>query len=198
MIEPKHTPDQGKGRLSTVGRQFFNLIEFDENEELLLEVRKHPFGLLIIVFTSAIISFTVLASSFILASTSIMSDIGLAGQERFVALFGFIFAVLIFLVTGVYAQLYRSNVVYITNEKVAQVLYITIFNRKISQLNIGDIQDVTVSQRGFFAQALKYGTLVIESAGEQQNYTFSFVPNPQEAAKTIITAHEANLKRFGN
>src|SRR5690606_33522999 len=158
------TPDQGRSRLSSMGRQFFKLIEFDENEELLLEIRKHPFGLLIIVLTSAFIGLSVLAASFALAASGFLSEIELAGSEKFVALGGFIITILIFIVTGIYAKLYRRNVVYVTNEKIAQVLYITLFNRKISQLNIGDIQDVTVSQRGVLAHLFGYGSLVIETA----------------------------------
>lgn len=198
MQEMKHTPDQGKNRLSHVGAQFFKLIEFDDNEELLLEVRKHSFGLILLIITGVFIAFAVFLVAAILASSGFLADIGLDGGRSFIALLGFILAVLAIVVTGINAQLYRSNVVYVTNEKVAQVLYVTLFHRKISQLNIGDVQDVTVTQQGFLAHAFHYGTLVIETAGEQQNYTFTFVPNPHETAKVIITAHEANLKLHGN
>lgn len=198
MIPTPHTKDQGKSRLSQMGRRYFKLIEFDDNEELLLEIRKHPFGLTILVAGGIAVALTVLIATFILASSSIFADIDLASLRPFVALFGFLFAVVSLVATAIFAQLYRSDVVYVTNEKVAQVLYQTIFHRKVSQLNIGDVQDVTVSQRGVFAHAFNYGTLVIETAGEQQNYTFTFVPEPHESAKVIITSHEANLKLYGN
>lgn len=198
MIETKHTPDQGKSRLSHMGKRFFSLIEFDQNEELLLEIRKHPFGLLLILLTAGIIATTVLIGTFTIAASSVIGEFELDSGRRYIALFGFILASLIFIVAAIYAQLYRSNVVYVTNEKIAQVLYITLFNRKISQLNIGDVQDVTVSQKGIFAHLFGYGTLVIETAGEQQNYTFTFVPHPHAVAKVIIEAHEVNLKQYGN
>ncbi len=193
-----HTPDQGKSKLSHVGAQFFKLIEFDDKEELLLEVRKHSFGLILLIVTGILIAFAVFLVVIVLASVGFLSDVGLDSARPFIALLGFILAVLAVVVTGINAQLYRSNVVYVTNEKIAQVLYVTLFHRKISQLNIGDVQDVTVTQQGFLAHAFNYGTLVIETAGEQQNYTFTFVPEPHEAAKVIITAHEANLKQYGN
>lgn len=198
MKVTEHTPDQGKHRLSHVGKRFFKLIEFDDKEELLLEVRKHPFGLFVIVLTSALIAATVIVATFILASSSFLSDINLDGGRKYIALTGFILAVLVFLVTAIFAELYRSDVVYITNEKIAQVLYITLFNRKISQLNIGDVQDVTVTQKGVFARLFNFGTLVIETAGEQQNYTFTYVPHPSQAGRVIIESHEANAKLYGN
>ncbi len=198
MIETQHTPDQGRSRLSHIGKRYFKLIEFDENEELLLEIRKHPFGLFVIVLTSALIASTVLIGTFVIAASSFLNEINLDASRRYIALLGFILAALIFVITGIFAQLYRSNVVYITNEKIAQILFITIFHRKVSQLNIGDVQDVTVSQQGIFARLFNFGTLVIETAGEQQNYTFTYVPEPDQTARVIITAHEANLKSYGN
>lgn len=198
MIPAAHTPDQGKSRLSHMGKRFFKLIEFDDNEELLLEVRKHPFGLFVLLASGIAIALVLVGATFIIASSSFVSDISLDNSRPFIAFLGFILAVVVMVATGIYVQLYRSDVVYVTNEKVAQVLYQTIFHRKVSQLNMGDVQDVTVSQRGVFAHIFNYGTLVIETAGEQQNYTFSFVPEPHETAKVIIMAHEANLKLYGN
>lgn len=198
MIEPKHTPDQGRHKLSHVGKRFFKLIEFDDNEELMLEVRKHPFGFAIIIVLGAAIGLSVLVATFAIASSSFLNDLNLDNGRPYIALLGFILTILIILATAIYAQLYRSDVVYITNEKVAQVLYQTIFHRKVSQLNIGDVQDVSVTQKGVFAHMFDYGTLVIETAGEQQNYTFTFVPHPHTVAKVIITSHEANLKQYGN
>jgi len=198
MIEMQKTPDQGKNKLSHVGRQFFELIEFDENEELLLEIRKHPFGYIVLLVAGAIIALSVIIATFAVASSGLLGELGFGSGRSFVALFGFLLAVLIIAATAIYSQLYRSDVVYITNEKVAQVLYQTIFHRKVSQLNIGDVQDVSVTQKGIFAHMFDYGTLVIETAGEQQNYTFSFVPSPHTSAKVIITSHEANLKLYGN
>lgn len=197
-MEMKIAKDQGKGRLSAVGRRYFSLIEFDEKEELLLEIRKHPFGLAVIVLTGLIIALVVFLGTSIIAASQFISEIDLDFARRYIALFGFLLSVLIIGVSLIYAQLYRNSVVYVTNEKVAQVLYLTLFNRKISQLGVGDVQDVTVIQRGFLASLFNYGTLVIETAGEQQNYTFSFVPEPHKASKIIVSAHEENLKLYGN
>jgi len=74
------------------------------------------------------------------------------------------------------------------------MLYKTIFDRKISQLGIGDVQDVTVTQKGIFARIFNYGTLVIETAGEQVNYIFTYTPRPYETAKQIVGSHENIVK----
>jgi uncharacterized membrane protein YdbT with pleckstrin-like domain len=185
--------------LSAIGNKFFSLIEFDDDEELLLEIRKHYFGLWMMILSGMFIAMAALLLSILAASSNFMEYLGFDGSANgIIGLLGFVLVIFVAVLTLIFAQLYRSNVVFVTNEKLAQVLYITLFNRKISQLNIGDIQDVTVTQKGFFAHIFGYGTLVVETAGEQQNYTFTFVPHPYPAAKLIIQAHEANLKQYGN
>ena len=86
----------------------------------------------------------------------------------------------------------------VTSEKLAQLLNPSLFNRKISQLSIGDVQDVSVHQNGIFPHIFDYGTVVIETAGEQQNYTFTFAPEPYKCAQAMVNAHEENLKLYGN
>jgi len=198
MNEIKYSKDQGRHLLSAMGKKYFSLIEFDDNEELLLEIRKHWFGLFMIIVTGTVISFSVLMVMFAAASSDFLKDVGLENSRGLVAFMGYIIFLLTAVLTLISVLLYRSNVIYITNEKIAQVLYINIFNRKVSQLNIGDVQDVTIQQKGIVANSLNYGKLVIETAGEQEPYHFTFVPKPNQAAKVIIQAHEVNLKLYGN
>lgn len=193
--------DQGMDKLSPIGQKYFKLIEFDDEERLELEIRKHFIGLFFIVLTGLFIMAAIIVVTIALTLGLQDRQVVATGGGDFsavVILIGFILAILAGISMAIGAYLYRSNVVFITNQKIAQVLYLTIFNRKISQLNIGDVQDVTVSQRGFFAHIFNFGTLVIETAGEQQNYTFTFVPDPYQSAKTIIGLHEKNIAQFGN
>lgn len=193
-------PDQ----LSACGKKFFERIEFDENEQLHMEVRKDPFGLFLIYLSGAIatlIMFSILVlggSMFDLVSFG--DTIGTSGDSLRAIMIGVGFFMTLFaiLVTAVAAYLYTNNVVLITSEKITQQLYLSLFNRKISQLSIADVQDVTVKQQGIFAHIFDYGTLTIETAGEQSNYTFTFTPKPYETAKTLVSAHEIDVSRHGN
>lgn len=189
---------RGQSHLSHIGRKYFKFIEFDDKEILLGEIRKHPFGLLVIFLSGALIAAAIFFGIVIMVASGFLRSLGLNDFDSVAVFASFLLALIVLGITFVNAHLYRNNVVFITNEKVAQVLFISLFSRKISQLSIGDVQDVTVHQDGFLANAFGYGTLVIETAGEQQNYTFTFVPNPYENSKLIINAHESNLKLYGN
>lgn len=186
-MDPKH--------LSPSARQVFQLIEFDENEILLFEIRKHWFG----VFIIYAIGFLVMISSLVVAvGAAMMNDPNFEQVKMPVILISFLLSLLSVLGTAIAAYIYKSNVMLITSEKIAQLLVHGIFSRKVSQLSIGDVQDVTVRQNGIFPHMLKYGTIVIETAGEQQNYNYTFTPDPYKAAKAMVSAHEENLKLHGN
>lgn len=188
-------------KLSPSARQAFKLIEFDEKEKLLLEIRKHPFGLFIIYLIGGFVTVTMLSLSFGIAlARGDVLGIGVDATtlQLPIIFISFLLAILSLVMTAIGSYLYKSNVVLVTSEKISQLINLTIFNRKISQLSIGDVQDVTVVQRGLFAHWFKYGTIVIETAGEQSNYNFTFAPDPYEAAKVIVGAHESNLREFGN
>lgn len=188
--------------LSPRGRNLFKMIEFDPDENLLGEIRKHPFGLFVIFLTGGLIALALLLCLMILPLLLTEDPIGLGidivSIRSVLVGLGFLLTVLALIMTAIAAYLYQSNIVIITSEKITQLLYKTIFDRKISQLSIGDVQDVTIKQIGIFARIFNYGTLVIETAGEQQNYTFTYTPSPYETGKLIVGSHEENLKKYGN
>ncbi len=188
-------------RLSNEGRKHFNLIEFDANERLVTEIRKDPVGLVVILLIGGLVTALSLLTAVFVSSVNLDSFFNTTGPNDFriaAAIAAIMVALLGVLGTYVGMFLYRSNVIYVTSEKIAQVLYTSLFNRKISQLSIGDVQDVTVTQKGIPAHIFNYGVLVIETAGEQQNYTFTYVPDPYVVSKSIVGSHEQNLTQYGN
>lgn len=192
---------QAMGRLSREGKKFFKFIEFDAKEELVMEIRKHPFGLFLILLSGAFVILALFATLVAIGTFNFGEELGVEQLNTYrpvAAIIMFLILLGTAIMTFIGAFLYISNVIYVTSEKIAQVLYLSLFNRKISQLSIGDVQDVTVSQKGIFAHFFGYGTLVIETAGEQQNYTFSYVPDPYTAARQIVGSHERNLELHGN
>lgn len=199
--EVNHRQEASK-KLSVEGRKFFDFIEFDQDEELVTEIRKHPFGLFLIYFIGGFVLLTLLFFLIFVANFNLgelgLGDTNTSNLRAIAILIGLLLMVGGIAMTFISAFLYKSNVIYVTNEKIAQVLYVSLFHRKISQLSIGDVQDVTVRQSGIFAHLFKFGTLTIETAGEQQNYTFTYIPEPYQNSKLIVGAHEKNLVLHGN
>lgn len=196
-------PHPVEAKLSGPAQRLMERIEFDANEKLICEVRKHPFGMFIIIFGGIALAFATLIATSVV-SGYLSNNAGLLGAgagsllSPIVMIVGIVFAGLIGLGTLVGMYIYENDVMLVTSEKLAQMIYKSIFNRNISQLSIGDVQDVNVNQKGIFAHLFNYGTIVIETAGEQQNYNFTFARHPYKCGKDIVNAHETNLSLHGN
>lgn len=197
-MEQEHIPSNLSGRAKSLLKQ----IEYDDNEQVVCEVRKHPFGLFLIYVSGGFVAFILFCMLVLLpyALDASGQDIGvsLATIKPISALVGLILTSLSLVMTAIIGFLYQANVVLVTNEKISQQIYRTLFDKKVSQLSIGDIQDVTVSQVGVFAKIFGYGTLMIETAGEQNNYIFNYSVKPFECSKAIVGAQEAYIAKYGN
>lgn len=191
-------------KLTPLGRKFCSMIEFDREEKLILEIRRHWFGLFMIYFTAILSVCVIFGMTLGFASSSsyglVVDSSGVSGEglRQVITMIGLILSIAIVIVAGIGVFLYTNSVVLVTTQKIAQMLYITIFHRKISQLHIAEVQDVTVRQKGILAHIFNYGTLVVETSGEQNNYIFTFTPKPYESAKQIVEAKEENAEIFGN
>lgn len=58
----------------------------------------------------------------------------------------------------------------ITDKRIIDIEQIGLFKREASEIPFFRVQDVTVSIPGFLATLLKFGTLTIQTAGEQNFY----------------------------
>jgi len=109
-----------------------------------------------------------------------------------------IFLILFIFVAGLIGRsVYWANALMITDENIIQVLRPTLLNQEVAQLNLAKIQDVSVYQKGAFQMAFKYGTVVIETAGEISSYHFAYAPRPNDLAAKIILAHDEYIAKHG-
>lgn len=53
-----------------------------------------------------------------------------------------------------------------------------------------EIEDVTVARSGILAQLFGYGRIEVETAGTRPNITFSYLPNAQSVADSILNTVE--------
>lgn len=162
------------------------------DETLVADVRRHGFGLFLIylqIFVGLGLSL-VLCLAFLpsLADTLGVSNGTInsiaAAFSLFVIAFGLIFLVLATLI-------YKGNQLIVSDKNVTQVLQIGLFNRKVSELSMANVEDVTAQQSGIFPTLFNYGTLRIETAGEQNNFVFIYCPNPNAYAKAILDSRLA-------
>ncbi len=73
----------------------------------------------------------------------------------------------------------------VTDERVFDVDFHTIFSREISDANLDQIQDVTVEVGGALRTLFHYGNVVIQTAAEIPMISFDDVPNPDMVARVL-------------
>jgi len=163
-------------------------LPIDEDEKILAIFKHHWFAyasswfigiIMVILFMGVAIAFTATAQAdspidqyklIILTGASLLSAVILVG-------------------TALPVYLRSQEQVVLTEEALLQVLQPSMFSNKISQLSLQHISDVSVRQ-DFFGTMLGYGHISIETPGEQDNYEFFMLPDPHNAARQIINAHE--------
>lgn len=81
----------------------------------------------------------------------------------------------------------------VTNQRVLTIDQIDFFHRKVSEADIGNVQDIEVIAKGFFATTLNFGDVRIQTAGaDQKTLFFDNVPYPYKAKDIILKFAEAN------
>jgi uncharacterized membrane protein YdbT with pleckstrin-like domain len=160
-----------------------------EGEEYLYTIRKHPFGI-IILYVQAIVG---LVGAFGLILFLLPQFVAETSRSRYTSLLALAMVlvgglVALFLLLATY--IYRQNKLIVTDKNITQVIQNGLFNRKVSELSLANVEDVTAQQQGIFATIFGYGELRVETAGEQNNFHFSYCPNSNYCGKIILDARQ--------
>jgi len=77
------------------------------------------------------------------------------------------------------------NVSIVTDERVIDIDFPSILYRDISSTKIDRVQDISVKMSGFFRSLLNYGDVYIQTAGEEREFVFEAVPQPEKVIKIL-------------
>lgn len=165
-----------------------------EGEQKLAEIRRHPFGIIIIYLQSIIaLALALFLVVFLLPSVNEFLGLSSSTNNAIVGLFGLISLILVLIFLVLATWIYNSSKLIVTTRNITYINQIGIFNRKISEIAMTNIEDVTSQKEGIFATIFNFGVLKIETAGEQFNFTYTYCVNPVLAAKIILDARESFL-----
>jgi uncharacterized membrane protein YdbT with pleckstrin-like domain len=89
----------------------------------------------------------------------------------------------------------------VTNERVIDISQIGLFKRKVSELHLESIQDISVHTDGVIQSYLNFGNVEIQTGGAVLRFLFEEVPNPleiksltMEAARRFETNNDKKLR----
>lgn len=179
------------------------LFDHEPGEKIIGEARRHPIGLIVVLANGLLIIAVLDLLLFLLIKNqahlretySFLSSVNIIAVSTWVVA---IVTLLVFLGGLMAAYVYRHNYLVLTDEKVVLVRTYSLAKRKVSELNIGDIHDVTVAQATILSRLFNYGTVMLKSSGSTATMWLSYVSHPFECSNAIMAAHEADLRLYGN
>jgi uncharacterized membrane protein YdbT with pleckstrin-like domain len=92
---------------------------------------------------------------------------------------------------------YRQNRIVLTNMHFIQITQTGLFGRTLSKLSLDELQDVRGSRKGVFGTIFNYGEILIETAGNEENFFFRPAPDPLNIAEKINDTHEYYEQKHG-
>lgn len=207
-VAPPHgiTPNYGKKKtgesqnLAGVPDEFMKLFEHDPSEVILRQALKHPVGLVVIyILTIAVTLVVIVGAVLFLNDSTLLGSDSLSEGAQAVGLLVTLFIVMLIVIVGFAATIvYKKSRLIVTNQKLVFIRYHSLFSRSVSQLNISEVQDVSVAQHSIWDRIFKMGSITVETAGEQNNYVFTHVAKPHGFARMTIQAHEGSIAEYGN
>ncbi len=160
-----------------------------DGETKVTEIRKHPFGIILLYVQTGIALTIALGLMYAVLPQFITDD----NRSVLYSAMGIITILSIgvtLLVLFLASFVYRQSYLIITNKNVVQVLQKGLFTRQVSELSMANIEDVSSFQRGVFATMFNFGRMVVETAGEQNNFVFSYCPKPNYHCKVLLDARQ--------
>lgn len=165
-----------------------NPFRLGADEKIILDTRRHWINVLPVWLSAAGLAAVGVAGSYLLGRYP-----GSLGNLLPVFFPALILAVLLalaglILVTGLW--IYRQNRLVLTTKHLIKIEQDGLFSRKVSQLSLGRVQDVNGGHRGILATILRFGTVEVQSAGEDEEFIFSQMPDPSGLADRLMRAHD--------
>ncbi len=159
-----------------------NALQLAPNEQVIAIFRKHPF---FIWMTG--LKYIVLA-----LLPAVMS--GFVGQILPIASLAmplyFAFLIILWLMFFIEWTDFILDTWILTDDRLVNVEQIALFNRRVSTLSIDRIQDVTIAQSGLLDSFLGIGMLLIQTAGEEDEFKIVGIKDPTGVKELIMETYQ--------
>ncbi|MDD3003248.1 MAG: PH domain-containing protein [Candidatus Shapirobacteria bacterium] len=154
------------------------MINFDKDENLLIEIRKHWLVFVSEVFVLIVFSIMpLMIFSFSFDFSRIVNFF--EGNLSSLLTFIYLAWLLLLWVAGfIFWTDYYLDVWVITDKKLLDIEQKGFFRREVSFLNLEKIQDVTYEIDGLIQTFLNYGDINVKTAGNVEGFFIGGVPNP--------------------
>ena len=164
----------------------------EPDEHLVSTVYRHPIGI-IGVYVEMVAGVGVIVVLVVLALAGTFGNIA-SSLKPWLALAGLLLAGFIVMILSISVYVYRKSRLLIADKSIVSTVQNSLFSRKVARLSMASVEDVTCDQNGMLQNMLNYGTLTIQTAGQEDNFIFPYCPKPNDVADQILEARQAFVR----
>lgn len=81
---------------------------------------------------------------------------------------------------------YYFDIWIVTDRRIVNIEQKGLFSRRISELELEKVQDITTNVRGVIPTFLNFGDLLVQTAAEQEKFLFRNIPDPYSVKDMIM------------
>lgn len=166
-----------------------SLANIDDDEQVLAVVRRHPFGI-VKLYIQVIVGLLGSAALIYVLLPGAFPPEDYGTLYTFIGIAAVVVGIVMLFIVAIATILYNMSQLVITDKTITQTIQVSLFNRKVSQLAVSSVEDVTANKNGFFPTIFNYGRLLIETAGEQENFHFDYCPHADHYAKLVLETRQ--------
>lgn len=171
-----------------------NITHYEEDERTILVIHRHWFDILKNFFLIFIMIIFLLGGD--IAISALFPGLATAEYRNLLVFAESSFAMLILLLSFLIWIDYYFDVWIITNKRIIDIEQKGLFSRKISELELDKIQDVSAGVLGIIPTLLNYGDVHIQTAGEKDKFNFRNISNPYKIKDLIMSLEKTNEKKM--
>ncbi len=91
---------------------------------------------------------------------------------------------------------YYLNTWLVTSFRIIDADQLGIFKRRVSELHLANVQDVTTEVKGVFQTMLNFGDVLVQTASEEDLFRFENAPRPDHVKEEIMKLVEAEKAKY--
>jgi len=174
------------------------MFELHEDEKVIMFIRKHWIFLFREIITVFLVFIIPVSFVWYLQLSGSLPNYNLfqISINNLVDIFVYIWAILCWLFMTEKFTKFALNFWVLTNKRIIESEFSRLFSRRISTLELDDVEDVTVGVAGFIQTIIGYGTLEVQTAGASREFLADNVRNPVWVQEQIFES-KLDLKRQG-
>ena len=153
----------------------------EKDEQVVLLIRKHPFVALLPISIFIIVGIFPILIYLLFAAKIFSNDYFTPFLFISSIFYGFIWLGAFYFLT-----MYTLNTVIITNKRIIDNDQHGFFDRKVSELHLYRVQDVSTHTRGIIQTMLHFGDMEVQTAAADRQFVFDNIPKPELVKDTVM------------